>query len=90
MEDGVVHPSSTNYEVIDGQVNVPSTASERQGIQPVIQLTANGSERAKGFRRGLIDRITHWKIEIVDNKKPGFACLLQHGDFRRTWNGTNR
>ncbi|MBB6669319.1 PKD domain-containing protein [Cohnella nanjingensis] len=45
VERGVIPPANTQYEVIDGQVVVPSTASERQGIQPVIHLTVNGSDR---------------------------------------------
>jgi len=32
--------------VVDGQVQVPPTAAERKGIQPVVTLTANGGERA--------------------------------------------
>lgn len=47
VEQGVAPPSSTNYKVIDGQVVVPASASERQGIQPVIDLTANGAECAE-------------------------------------------
>ena len=39
-------PASTSYQVVDGQVLVPPTAEERQGIQPVVTLTANGGERA--------------------------------------------
>lgn len=47
VERGVAPPDSTSYEVADGQVVVPSNAAERKGIQPVIFLTANGSERAE-------------------------------------------
>ncbi|MBB6634541.1 PKD domain-containing protein [Cohnella thailandensis] len=46
VERGIAPPSNTRYEVKDGQVIVPPTAAERQGIQPVIRLTANGGERA--------------------------------------------
>ena len=46
MEQGVTPPASTRYKVVDGQVIVPSSANERKGIQPVIVLTANGSECA--------------------------------------------
>lgn len=44
-EDGVAPPSSTNYEVADGQVLVPETAAERMGIQPVVSLTVGGGDR---------------------------------------------
>jgi hypothetical protein len=46
VERGVAPPPSTNYEVCDGQVFLPSTAAERRGIQPVVHLTANGGVRA--------------------------------------------
>jgi hypothetical protein len=47
VEKGVAPPLSTNYEVVDGQVEVPPTAAERKGIQPVITVTANGRARAE-------------------------------------------
>jgi hypothetical protein len=46
VEKGV-RPSDTKYEVKDSQVQVPPSANERQGIQPVIQLSANGGVRAE-------------------------------------------
>lgn len=47
VERGIAPPANSQYEVIDGQVIVPPKAAERQGIQPVIHLTANGWERAE-------------------------------------------
>jgi PKD domain-containing protein len=47
VEKGMPPPPSTTYKVADGQIVVPSTAAERQGIQPVVTLTANGSVRAE-------------------------------------------
>lgn len=47
MENGIAPVASTNYEVVDGQVVVPETANERMGIQPVIDLQANGSKQAE-------------------------------------------
>lgn len=41
-----VRPSDTQYKVVDTQVVVPASASERGGIQPFIEVTANGSVRA--------------------------------------------
>jgi hypothetical protein len=45
VEKGV-KPAQTQYEVIDSQVKVPDSASKRQGIQPVVELLANGGVRA--------------------------------------------
>jgi len=46
VEKGVRPPASTSYKVVDGQVEVPPTAAERKGIQPVVSLKANGGARA--------------------------------------------
>ena len=40
------HPGNTAYEVVDTQVTVPKRAQERGGIQPTIDLKANGASRA--------------------------------------------
>lgn len=42
-----IRPPDTVYEVVDTQVHVPAAAVDRKGIQPVIALTANRSERAE-------------------------------------------
>lgn len=42
-----VKPPSTQYEVIDSQVKVPASAAQRKGIQPVVELRANGGVRAE-------------------------------------------
>jgi hypothetical protein len=46
VEKGV-RPSSTQYEVIDSQVQVPVGADRRQGIQPVVILQVDGNVRAE-------------------------------------------
>ncbi|MEB2774133.1 PKD domain-containing protein [Algoriphagus sp. D3-2-R+10] len=46
VEKGISPPQGTVYEVVDGQVQVPSLASERKGLQPTIVLKANGGEKA--------------------------------------------
>ncbi|WP_419875417.1 hypothetical protein [Candidatus Pristimantibacillus sp. PTI5] len=46
VEQGIIPPASTNYEVDNGQVIVPQGAAERQGIQPVVTVKANGGQRA--------------------------------------------
>ncbi len=47
VEQGVAPPPTSEYEVRDGQVHVPSTAAERKGIQPVVHLSVNGGDRAE-------------------------------------------
>jgi hypothetical protein len=47
VEKGWAPPESTTYEIVDGQVHLPPTATERKGIQPVVTLKANGSVRAE-------------------------------------------
>jgi hypothetical protein len=46
VEDGVA-PARTTYEYVDGQVQLPSSAAERGGVQPLVSVTADGSERAE-------------------------------------------
>jgi hypothetical protein len=46
VESGGKTAATTNYKIIDGQVVIPPTANERQGIQPVVTLKVNGGKRA--------------------------------------------
>ena len=46
VEEDVAPPPSTSYAVADGQVVVPAEASRRGGIQPVVSLSVNDSQRA--------------------------------------------
>jgi hypothetical protein len=46
VEQGI-RPSETAYRVLDAQVEIPARADERRGVQPVIELTANGGLRAE-------------------------------------------
>ncbi len=48
VEDDVVPPASTRYEVDDGQVVVPDAAADRLGVQPTVHLTVDGDEVAHG------------------------------------------
>jgi hypothetical protein len=45
VERGLAPPASTSYEVVDGQVVVPPTADGRKGIQPTVDVAANGRDR---------------------------------------------
>jgi hypothetical protein len=47
VQDGVEPPASTVYSVDNGQVEVPATAAERKGIQPVVALSANGGKAVR-------------------------------------------
>lgn len=46
-EKGTPPPANTNYRVVDGQIVVPATAAARKGVQPVVNLTADGGARAE-------------------------------------------
>jgi hypothetical protein len=45
-EQGIAPPQETNYRIQDSQIVLPRKASERLGIQPVVELTANDGPRA--------------------------------------------
>lgn len=47
VEHGKAPPASTTYRIDNGQVVVPGDAATRQGIQPVVRLSANGGAVAK-------------------------------------------
>jgi hypothetical protein len=46
VERDVAPPSTTGYQVVDGQVVVTEGAAGRGGVQPVVSLTADGHDRA--------------------------------------------
>jgi hypothetical protein len=46
VETGVA-PAETTYAFVDGKVTLPRSASERGGVQPVVEVTANGAARAE-------------------------------------------
>jgi hypothetical protein len=49
IERGVAPPDATAYtfDRLDKGLRLPATAGERRGMQPVVVLTANGSDRAE-------------------------------------------
>jgi hypothetical protein len=47
VERGVAPPASTNYKMVDSQVEVPDSAEQRLGIQPVVHLTADYRKSAE-------------------------------------------
>jgi len=42
VEKGIAPPESTSYTIADAQVNLPDTAGNRKGVQPLVALKANG------------------------------------------------
>lgn len=46
-EKGVEPPESTRYQEKDSQISVPAKATERRGIQPVVELDAGGKDRVE-------------------------------------------
>lgn len=46
VERGIAPPASSVYTVDDGQVTTPCCATQRLGVQPAVQLLANGSKHA--------------------------------------------
>ncbi|WP_394923198.1 leucine-rich repeat protein [uncultured Robinsoniella sp.] len=46
VEEGVEPPQSSSYEVVDSQFVLPDDAASRGGIQPVVDLYADGAKRA--------------------------------------------
>ena len=47
VERGIEPPCSTNYTYDDGQIYPAAVAAERGGVQPIVQLRANGSVCAR-------------------------------------------
>ncbi|NUU24992.1 MAG: PKD domain-containing protein [Streptomycetaceae bacterium] len=45
-ERGVAPPRPTRYRVLDGQISLPADAAKRAGVQPVVDLTVDGRDRA--------------------------------------------
>lgn len=45
VEQGLTPPAPTKYSVQTGQVVMPLTASERAGIQPIVELLVEGANR---------------------------------------------
>jgi hypothetical protein len=45
VEKGIEPAPTTNYTVVDGQINVASKAAARGGIQPTIEVMVNGKKR---------------------------------------------
>jgi hypothetical protein len=69
VEDGV-EPAGTAFEYKDGRVTLPPTAAERGGIQPVVEVTANGGSRAE-VKAG--DEVT---LQVHAESPPGAGPII--------------
>jgi hypothetical protein len=47
VERRIDPPPSTSFEFENGQLELPASALERQGVQPIVIATANGGKRAE-------------------------------------------
>src|SRR3546814_10068045 len=56
VEEGKV-PAGTNFAFSDGKINLPTTAAERGGIQPVVSVTAGGSARLEAKVGEMVEQI---------------------------------
>ena len=74
-------PSETRYRVTDSQVEVPATAAERRGVQPVVTLQANGAARAEV---AVDEPVT--LTAIVETPEGGGLVVAGAWDFEGTGN----
>jgi len=69
VEKGV-EPAGTNFEYNDGKITLPSTAAARGGIQPVVEVTANGTSKAE-VRVG-----EPVELQVVAEVPPGAGTVI--------------
>jgi hypothetical protein len=87
VEDGVEPPPSTNYSWSrDGCLTLDPNAAERGGLQPVVELTGDGSDRA------VIAPGEPVNFEVVAEVPPGAGSIVAiEWDFEGTgaWDVSN-
>nr|WP_231780301.1 hypothetical protein [Spirosoma sp. KNUC1025] len=66
VEQGIEPAATTRYTIVDGQVVIPPSADERGGIQPVVNVLANGGKRAV-VKVGQAVRFTA-EVDVPKNK----------------------
>jgi hypothetical protein len=71
-----VRPVETRYQVTDCQVEAPAPARERGGVQPVVELLANGGARAE-VKVGEPVAFT----AVIDTPKGGGPVVAADWDF---------
>lgn len=58
VEDGTEPAPTTDYRLVDGQIEVPPSAAARHGIQPVVSLTGVGGKDRIDARAGEVVTMT--------------------------------
>jgi hypothetical protein len=71
VEEGTEPPPSTPYRFEHGQIVLPATAAEREGVQPVATATADGSVLAEA------DVGQPVTFEVVVEAPPGGGKIIQ-------------
>jgi hypothetical protein len=71
VEEGTEPPPSTPYRFEHGQVVLPASAAEREGVQPVATVTANGRERAD------VEVATPVTFEVVGEAPPRGGKIIE-------------
>ncbi|MHA6523612.1 hypothetical protein [Tessaracoccus sp. G1721] len=85
VEDGVEPARTTSYTVSDGQVAIPAAASERAGVQPVVEVLVNGAQVARVRAGEVVDVVV--AAELPSGGLPLSELALDLagvGDFGQT------
>ncbi|KAF5704858.1 OPT family small oligopeptide transporter [Fusarium globosum] len=80
-ETGTYPSTPTNYTVHNAQAKLPATASERKGLQPVVELSVNGGKQV----RVKTDTAVTFKARAVVPPGAGKIVSLEY-DFEGTGN----
>src|SRR3546814_11939392 len=70
VEEGKV-PAGTNFAFSDGKINLPPTAAERGGIQPVVSVTAGGSARLEAK----VGEMVELEVRRSEERRVGKECV---------------
>lgn len=70
-EKGIEPSPSTTYSVNDSQVEIPSVATDRGGIQPSVSLTVNGQKRVETTVNQEV------MMHVVANCPKGTGCIVR-------------
>lgn len=73
VEKGIEPPRNSAYRIEEGQIVLAPTAEERGGIQPVVELTANGGKKA-AVRPG---EAVHFRANVEIPKGAGQVTKIE-------------
>jgi len=68
VEKGQLPADNTVYQLEQGQIEVPIAANKRKGIQPTVQLRANGASRAEAAVKDKV--VLEARVEIPPQGNP--------------------